>query len=102
PAIPAPTAPAVSELIVFANGISQVGRATQYASDGAGTKEPGTILDSSDCDRAGTSSLIAYDLKCRLELPDHTGGDVVLELQFNDGFGTTDYRFNVYLPERAP
>lgn len=82
-------------LVVFANGRSQVGSAALYEPDGGGP------LARADCERAGAASLIAYDLRCPLELPVGAGGRLVLQLSFNDGFATTDYRFDVRLPERG-
>lgn len=88
-----------AELIVFANGRSQLGQAMLYAA-GSGTGEPqGDLLASKDCTRAGAASLIAYDLLCRLAIPDGASGRMLLVLEFNDGFKSTAYRFAVYLPD---
>jgi hypothetical protein len=97
----APTA-SRSELVVFANGRSQIGRATLHARGEAGKGMASEVLDSADCVRAGASSLIAYDLTCRLDLSGDAVGPVVLVLEFNDGFGITEYHFDVYLPELVP
>lgn len=49
-----------------------------------------------DCEPAGTSAFIAFDQMCRV--PIKAGGLALLDLEFDDGFGSEHYQYPVILP----
>lgn len=94
PVLDGPRSPG-SDLVVFANGKSQPAELALL------TAAPEPVVEA-PCDPAGDGANIAYDLVCRVSLPDDLAGRATLRLRFSDGFGTPDdYTFDLNLPAVA-